>query len=1003
MAYSQDTAPGGHSDPATSEDGEPRVPGYEIIGELGHGGMGVVYKARQVALQRIVALKMLSAVNRGSSDFTARFRGEAAAAARLQHANIVQLYEYGEAGGRPYFSLEYVAGGSLDYRLRSRPLPAEKAAELLATLAAAMHFAHAHGVIHRDLKPANILIAAEPTPIADARGDFSGLRGDTLKIADFGLAKLLDSDSQQTSTGVILGTPSYMSPEQASGRTHHIGVATDIYSLGAILYECLVGHPPFRGATPFETVLQVTHDDPVPLRRLRPDLPRDLETICMKCLAKEPTKRYSSAQTMADDLLRFLNREPILARPASLWERSRLWVRRHPAKAVMYASLLAAAALFTGLAIRHNTVLTAAYKQTQFEHQEARRQLMRLTIANGTKLADDGDYLWALPWFAEALRLEDNPERIDVDRIRMAAILDLSPTLEQVWSGDVPVIDAVASPDGTMVATVRGDGSVRLWRRDRPGEPAVMLRSPQPGPREPVTTRTRTALQFDRGGRRLLAQLSDGGRVFEIGNEGAPFAVGQGLPAWLPDGRLIVAEPNRLTIRAADSLSPTTSAESAGAPIVAMAVSADGRQVATGHANGEVRLWNVADLKADGTALQITGGPVVRLQFSLDGRRLLAVAGAAAEVWDLEMRRIAFSPLRHAQAITDAAFSPDGRFIATSSLDDTARLWRAEDGQAVADPLKHSSDVLRVAFSPDSRLLATCGDDNLVRVWNARTGASHSPPLPHSGSATAVAFGPDSRSLVTAGEDGLVKLWRVGSPNDKRSEDLVLSKPPNRVPIGDGRHLLISSHAGEYQGAPGEYRAYDTVEKRWLTPGIVHPEGVLAVAVSPDGKWVVTAGADRTARVWDWRTGREVSPPLEHGSRVVDVAFSHDGRSVATASEDNSARVWRASDGQPLTPPLWHNGSVRRIRFSPDGRFVLTAGKGDLAYVWDVATGDEVAPVRRLKPWVAGALASPTGTEPWVLPADQRSVEELIRLAQRLSGHRVDANGTLMPLSAKDY
>jgi serine/threonine protein kinase len=318
----------------------PTVAGYEILGELGRGGMGVVYKARQQGLKRLVALKMiLSGVHAGTQEL-ARFRHEAEAVARLQHPNIVQIYEVGEQEGRPYFSLELIDGGSLDRKLAGRPVPPREAAQLVRTLAEAMHAAHQQGVIHRDLKPANILLTADGQP----------------KITDFGLAKQLDDASAQTRSGAILGTPSYAAPEQAAGKLREVGPPTDVYALGALLYEMLIGRPPFKGETPLDTVLQVLSQEAVPPRQLDATIPRDLEIICLKCLEKQPGLRYGSAAALAEDLRRFLNGESILARPAGPVELLWRWCRRNPLPAtflIVVTVLLIVVSLGSALGLWH--------------------------------------------------------------------------------------------------------------------------------------------------------------------------------------------------------------------------------------------------------------------------------------------------------------------------------------------------------------------------------------------------------------------------------------------------------------------------------------------------------------------------------------------------------------------------------------------------------------------------------------------------------------------------
>jgi tetratricopeptide (TPR) repeat protein len=362
--------------------GLPTVAGYEILGPLGRGGMGLVYAARQVTSGRQMALKLVRGGAHAEPRDLARFRAEAEAVARLRHPNIVSIYEVGEQAGWAYFALELVPGGSLAQQLSGRPQPAGPAAVIVETLARAMHHAHEHGIVHRDLKPANVLVTADGVA----------------KITDFGLARRLDPEpgstpGDRTRTGEVLGTPSYMAPEQTWGRPGEVGPAADVYALGAILYECLTGRPPFQAATPLDTLLQVRGEEPVPPRRLVPSVPRDLDTVCRKCLQKEPRRRYASGAALAEDLRRFLDGKPVRARPPGAWERALRWARRRKAAAALAAvsgvallSLAASAVWHYAQVQRHNAELRA-----ERTHADRLRALAQAKEAEARQQHDDAE------------------------------------------------------------------------------------------------------------------------------------------------------------------------------------------------------------------------------------------------------------------------------------------------------------------------------------------------------------------------------------------------------------------------------------------------------------------------------------------------------------------------------------------------------------------------------------------------------------------------------------
>jgi tetratricopeptide (TPR) repeat protein len=415
---------------------------YGILRVLGTGGMGVVFAARQERPRRLVALKMLLAGPHAGRQRLARFRTETEIVARLQHPNIVPIFEVGEHDGRPYFTMEHVDGGSLAQKLAAAPLPPREAAELVEALARAVQFAHERGFIHRDLKPSNVLLARghkRPACEPDRKPTSEDACGYVPKIADFGLAKQFDSDDGtlvpggQTVSGAILGTPAYMAPEQAAGGSAAVGPPADTYALGAILYECLTGRPPFRAATLLETLEQVRTQEPVPPGRLQPRLPRDLQTVCLKCLEKEPARRYASALALADDLGRFLRGEPIRARPASVRVRLAKWARRQPVQAALLAvSAVLLGALVAG-ALVYQSRLRAAVARAEAKEAEARRQQQRvahnfgsardaltrmLNRVGGPRLANvprlrelrRDQLLDALAFYREVLNGEDNPD-----------------------------------------------------------------------------------------------------------------------------------------------------------------------------------------------------------------------------------------------------------------------------------------------------------------------------------------------------------------------------------------------------------------------------------------------------------------------------------------------------------------------------------------------------------------------------------------------------------------
>jgi tRNA A-37 threonylcarbamoyl transferase component Bud32 len=543
------------------------VPGYEILGELGRGGMGVVYKARHTRLNRLVALKMILSGSHAGEEELTRFRAEAEALARLRHPHIVQIFDVGEHDGRPYFSLEYVEGGSLGKRLGGTPLPPRQAAALAETLARAVEAAHRCGIIHRDLKPANVLLTADGTP----------------KITDFGLAKRLDAGAGQTSTGKVLGTPSYMAPEQAAGKGQEIGPATDVYALGTVLYEMLTGRPPFRAATSFETVHQVLSEEPIAPRSLQRRLAPDLETICLKCLQKETRRRYGSAAELADDLRRFLNDEPIRAKPTGRLRRVVKWVRRRPVWAGLIAvscvGALGLAVLSAGLwRTLHDreaalTLANDATSQARASEAQTRQHLYAADLRVAGQLWKGGDL--------DALRGRLNRHRgVDVCGFEWNYYSRLVRGTERgVFPHAREVLHVAVAADGRTAVTSGSEGPAILWEVANCQPLRTFAAALDPGDALRFLPDGKTLAFTEKGGRVRLVDPATGKDLEK------PFPVpGQPERAALsPDGRLVaVAQRSPAGLQVWDrSAGRLAWSWKEGMPIQALAFAPDGRTVVT--------------------------------------------------------------------------------------------------------------------------------------------------------------------------------------------------------------------------------------------------------------------------------------------------------------------------------------------------------------------------------------------------------------------------------------
>ncbi len=941
---------------------------YELLEKIAEGGMGVVYRARQVSLDRIVAVKMIQPGRVGSPEMVLRFRAEAEAAASLHHPNIVPIHETGECEGQHYFSMDFIEGQNLAEAVREGPLASARAAELVAKVAAAVHYAHQHKILHRDLKPSNVLLdqAGEP------------------QITDFGLARRLGGDSSLTLTGQVFGSPRFMPPEQASGRRGVVGVHSDVYGLGAILYYLLTARPPFVGETMETTLALVLEQEPVSPRLLNASTPRDLETICLKCLEKDPARRYPTAEAVADELGRFLRREPLLAHPLSPAGKAWRWCRRRPALAGMGATL--AAAILLGSA----GVLWQWHRATTGEllaRQSAQAELLQRHRAEASEYAAD--------MRLAQLAIADGNRGLAVsllDKYRPApsalSTFNSQPSTDlrgwewrylwQLCRGDKPFtlhqypqsIDAlVASGDGKVLALATG-GKVALWDLETK-RPLTVLSNGVTAP-----------LAFAANG--SLLAMGTGGADGPPGvvlwdvkarkvTKALTYQAGARSVALSPDGKLLASFDNRGIVRVVEWARDRTLTNLAvsqprygNAGVVAF--SPKGHHLAIGEDYGRIRLLDLQTGSLRPLPTQLGSG-VLALAFSAGGDLLAAGCGYGSvgiRLWDLNTGEPHGQLTNHTGDVTALAFTPDGRRLVSASVDWTIRTWNVSDRTEQSRLHSPREAPTAMAMLPDGRTLVTGGGDGSVYIWDADAGRAALSYTNFVVSAPAESLAEvDAPGFQTNALDARV-VRRFGFAFTPDSRRFITLNTSGRLVMGDAQALRLVETLSAFGS------------NHW------------GVALSPDGRWLATGDCEGQVTLWDWMRQHSVAHfavpfdylGLLHFSRNAEYLSA----SVLRNDQTSSVRLWRASDGAEVSlkgaqfAGLWwldlspdgrflacgywsgavrlfrfpsldlvtnlrmHGGTITGAYFSPDGRWLATTSMDGHARLWDVAAPQAQAP-----------------------------------------------------------